>query len=74
MPQAIASVDNRANLGIPEQLDYEPANYKKMVEYTQKQANKDFDRMAIYSGVSNLGNSLGGNVNYQSWWSGGLVK
>lgn len=75
MPQTIPNADNRANLGIPEQLDYEPANYKKMVEYTQKQANKDFDRMALYSSISNLGGAISGaNARYQEYWTGGLVK
>lgn len=74
-PQTIKNADNRANLGIPEQLDYEPANYKKMVEYSQKQANKDFDRMALYSSISNLGGAISGaNTRYQEYWTGGLVK
>lgn len=73
-PQTIPNADNRANLGIPEQLDYEPANYK-MIEYTQKQANKDFDRMALYSAISGLGGAISGaNTRYQEYWSGGLVK
>ena len=74
-PQTIPNADNRANLGIPEQLDYEPANYKKMVEYTQKQADKDFNKMALYSAISGLGGAISGaNTRYQEYWSGGLVK
>lgn len=69
------NADNSSNLKIPGQLDYEPANYKKMVEYTQKQANKDFDRMAMYSAISGLGGAISGaNTRYQEYWSGGLVK
>lgn len=74
-PQTIASADNRDNLKIPDLLGYEPANYKNMVEYTQKQANKDFDRMAMYSAISGLGGAISGaNARYQEYWSGGLVK
>ena len=69
------NADNSSNLRIPDLLGYEPANYKKMVEYTQKQANKDFDRMAMYSAISGLGGAISGaNARYQEYWSGGLVK
>lgn len=76
-PQTVpnSDVDGRANLTIPDQLGYERNNYREMVEYTQKQANKDFGKMALYSALSNLGGSISGaNARYQEYWSGGLVK
>lgn len=68
-PQLLPSQDNSANLKISEQLGYLPVNYQEMVEYTQKQSNKDFDRLATFSGISRLGAALSGaNADYQSWW------
>lgn len=72
-PQTV-NADNSGILKTVDQLGLEKANYKEMVEYTQKQANKDFNKMALYSSLSNLGGAISGNARYQEYWSGGLVK
>lgn len=74
-PPAIPNANNGANLGIAkEQFNMQDVNYKEMIPYLEKWQNRAFNRDAIYSGLTNLGNALGGNVSYQQWWSGGLVK
>ncbi len=75
-PQTLPNPDNSANLGIAkEKLEMQDVNYKKTIPYLQKQANKDFNKMALYSSLSNLGSAISGaNTRYQEYWSGGLVK
>lgn len=77
-PQPVpnADVDGRANLGIAkEQFNMQDVNYKEMIPYLQKQADKDFNKMALYSAISGLGGAISGaNTRYQEYWSGGLVK
>lgn len=75
-PQTIPNADNTANLGIAkEQFNMQDTNYKEMIPYLAKQADKDFNKMATYSAISGLGGAISGaNAQYQSWWGGGLVK
>lgn len=75
-PQTLPNPDTSGNLSISKQQNnMQDANYKEMIPYLQKQANKDFNRMALYSGLSNLGSAISGsNTRYQEYWSGGLVK
>jgi hypothetical protein len=75
-PQTIPNVDSRANLGIAkEQFNMQDVNYKEMIPYLQQQADKDFNKMALYSAISNLGGAISGaNTCYQEYWNGGLVK
>lgn len=74
-PQTLSNPDNSANLGIAkEKLGMQDVNYKEMIPYLQKQANKDFNKMAMYSALSGLGNAISGSAGYQQYWSGGLVK
>jgi len=69
-PQTIKNVDSRANLGIAkEQFNMQDVNYKEMIPYLQQQADKDFNKMATYGGISRLGAALSGaNAEYQKWW------
>ncbi len=75
-PQTLPNPDTSGNMSISKQQNnMQDANYKEMIPYLQKQANKDFNRMALYSAMSNLGSSISGaNARYQEYWSGGLVK
>lgn len=69
MAEADQRMDNKGNLQVAEQQGYKPVNYEEMVNYTQKQANKDFNKMAAYTGISRLGAMLSGaNADYQAWW------
>lgn len=68
-PQTVPDADNRANLGIPEQLKYKPNNYEETVKFLQQQSDRDFNKAAAYSGISRLGAALSGaNAEYQRWW------
>lgn len=71
-PQPVQAVDN---LKIAkEQQHMQDVNYKEMIPYLEEWQNRSFNRDATYAGIKELGNALGGNVDYKQWWSGGLVK
>lgn len=75
-PPSVPTGDNQENLGIAkEKFNMQDINYKEMIPYLAKQADKDFNKMATYSAISGLGGAISGaNAQYQSWWGGGLVK
>lgn len=75
-PPSVPTGDNQENLGIAkEQFNMQDVNYREMIPYLAKQADKDFNKMATYSAISGLGGAISGaNAQYQQWWGGGLVK
>lgn len=74
-PQTIQpDSDNSANSKTPDEQGYLKGDYKEIMKAVQEREDKDFEKKATYGSISAMGNALGGNVDYQQWWSGGLVK